>query len=254
MPNRPRIAIATGTSRTTEGNFQAQISYSYLYSVLAAGGAPFLLPPLDDPEALDACLEAAEGLVLSGGPDLDPSLFGQSPHPMLEPAKGPRASFDVRLCRRAFEFHIPILGICRGCQVVNVAFGGSLHQDILTAFPESPLVHRRRIPPYYVPHPVRVEPGSLLRSVVGADVIETNSAHHQAVDEPGEGLRPVAWTDDGIIEGIEWVGDSRFLLGIQWHPEKMAEESDGPHRALFHALVEAAQRRTQAAESAPEAR
>lgn len=240
MSCKPRIGIATGCGSAGGEKYLSQLSMTYVRSVVAGGGIPLLLPPNQDSDVLSGALDAVDGLVLPGGPDLDPAYYGESPHPMWEPVTGPREGFDIRLCRLAFEKEIPILGICHGCQVVNVALGGSLVQDILTAFPESPVVHRRRVFPFFVPHTVSVEPGSLLESIVGGPRIETNSAHHQSVKRAAEGLRVVARADDGVVEAVEWVGDRRFLLGIQWHPEEMAQSSDGPHRALFRALTQAA--------------
>ncbi len=244
---KPRIGIGSGCTDNNERGFTAALGHSYLRSVTLAGGAPVIIPITDDPDVLDACLGGVDGVIVPGGPDLPPSDYGETPLPMVEEVAPPRRGFDMRLCRRAIELGLPVLGICHGCQVVNVALGGSLYQDILTEFPDSPLAHRRRLFPYYTSHPVSVEPGSRVAAILGGTRVETNSAHHQSAKRIGEGLRIVARADDGVVEAVEHEDRSRFILGIQWHPEKLAEKADGPHRAIFRALVEASLARSLAA-------
>ena len=240
---KPRIAIATGCSLSNDRCYQAQVSYSYINSVLVAGGAPFLLPPMsaEDAEAEDAVLDCADGLLLTGGPDIPSAFFGAEPVAMIEEQKGPRRDSLIPLCRKALDRGMTLLAICQGCQVLNVALGGPLQQDLLTERTDSAIIHRRRIYPYYVPHPVRIVPGTLLEQVIGGGEIAVPSAHHQAVGALGRGLRVCAVAPDDVIEAVEGDGDA-FVLGIQWHPEKWAEKAAGPHRRLFEAFIAAAGR------------
>lgn len=234
---KPRIGIGSGAAKNEEHVFQISLSYSYLNSIREAGGVPIVLPPTQDDNDIETYLDAIDGLILPGGPDLPPSHYGRPSAPLVLEQMGPRRGYDVRLCQRALRRNLPILGVCLGCQVINVALGGTLIRDLLTQGPESEIAHRHTIFPYYTRHEVSVEHGSRLHAIVGGTRIETNSAHHQAVEDLGRGVRVVARADDGVVEAIECEDSGRFLLGIQWHPEKIAEREDGPHRSLFAALV-----------------
>ncbi len=237
---RPRIGIGAGCSRNNERVWNAGQSYSYIRSVVLAGGLPILLPPAEDLSLIPGYLGAIDALLLTGGNDIPSETYGEPPLPMVDPLTGPRLQSDLALCRAAIERGTPVLAICLGCQILNVALGGTLYQDLLTQRADSQIPHRWKIFPYYLSHEVNVEPGTRLHSIVGASRILTNTAHHQAIREPGRGLRVTARADDGVIEAVELEDAGRFALGIQWHPEKLAEREDGPHRALFRALVEQA--------------
>jgi putative glutamine amidotransferase len=179
-----------------------------------------------------ALLRPLAGVCLSGGPDIDPAAYDAERHPELGPVEPDMDAFELAVARHADAAGLPILGICRGCQTLNVARGGSLHQHL----PD----HRQAKPGWAVTHDVAVEAGSLLAQAVGAEAIRVNSFHHQAVERLGEGLRAVAWAPDGTVEGIEGA-NGRFVLGVQWHAETL-DEVEQPQARLFGALVEAAVR------------
>jgi putative glutamine amidotransferase len=194
-----------------------------------------VLPPLAD-DAVPALIDRLAGVCLSGGPDLDPSAYGADPHPELGPIEPSLDHFEVAVARRADALGIPVLGICRGCQALNVARGGTLHQH-LPDVTDGSIAHRQTASGRQTTHTVDVAAGSRLATIVGAGELHVNSFHHQAVAELGDGLRAVAWAPDGVIEGIEAAGDA-FYLGVQWHVETLVDRPR--HAALFDALVAAA--------------
>jgi putative glutamine amidotransferase len=206
----------------------------YVRALARAGAVPIVLPPLPV-EAVPALLAPLRAICLSGGPDLDPSAYGHSPSEDLGPVLPALDVFELAVARVADGMGLPILGICRGAQALNVARGGTLHQH-LPAITDHTVEHRQTAPGWEETHTVRVEPGSRLASVLGTDAPWVNSFHHQAVDRLGSGLLAVAWAPDGTIEGIEDEGDW-FVLGVQWHAETL---DNGPHPRLFEALVAAA--------------
>ncbi len=229
----PLIGLNGDFHRTKEEEVVGVFS-AYVEAIVQAGGTPLILPPF--PEGVTFALERLDGLVLTGGLDLPPEWYGQEPSPSIRLADRRRLESDRALVERALALSLPILGICMGCQLLNVVLGGDLIQDIPTqvkgALPHAP---RERF------HPVRVEPGSRLAGILGSVEPEVNSSHHQAIKRPGKGLREVAWSADGVIEAVEGDGE-RFLLGIQWHPERLREHPK--HLALFRALVQAASGRS----------
>jgi putative glutamine amidotransferase len=207
----------------------------YARAVQRAGGLPVVLPPLAAHEvpALAARLEA---LCLSGGPDLDPAAYRARAHAELGPVEPGLDAFELDLTRHAERLGLPVLGICRGCQVLNVARGGTLHQH-LPDVTDGRVAHRQEVPGRQVTHPADVDPGSQLAGILGATHVEVNSFHHQAADVVGTGLRAVAWSPDGVVEALE-DPDAPFVLGVQWHAETLVERPE--HLQLFEALVEAA--------------
>ena len=211
----------------------------YTDAIYAAGGLPYplALPAECDDALLDELLGRVDGVLFTGGPDVDPASYGQVSHAETHILHPRRGAFELALFRRADQACKPILAICLGFQVTHVARGGRLiqHLDDLELTPCVP--HRK--PNDSAFHPLRIEPESCLASVVGATALEVNSRHHQAVDpaHQGRGLRPVAFAPDGLIEASE-DSDGRFLLAVQWHPENMTDQPT--HRALFAALVAAA--------------
>ncbi len=212
---------------------------AYCRAVEKAGGIPVLLPAL---AILDRPLHSfCQGLLLSGGGDFDPAFFGEEPHPQLGTVDLERDRWEISLIRKARAEGLPILGICRGIQALNVAFGGTLYQDLPAQYlpaPNRPLLeHNQQIPGDQVSHRVTIVAGSLLSRVIGPTEIWTNSHHHQAVKDPAPDLKVTARSDDGVIEGLEGTGD-HFLLGVQWHPERLANPDS---QRLFTAFVRACQ-------------
>lgn len=223
---------------------QVYLLRNYMQAVLLGGGAPVLLSPDLDGEALDACLSRLDGLLLAGGNDVSPLMFHQRPINELGEVNPLRDFFETRLIQRAKALQMPVLGICRGVQVMNTALGGTLWQDLSSQFRsadgQKPMRHSQTCPGRYPSHRVTVLPKTLLSTLIPAGQVEVNSFHHQAVATPAASLRITAVAEDGVIEGVECPSHP-FFLGVQWHPERMVE-SDGAARALFSALCEAAKK------------
>ncbi|MGO0123500.1 gamma-glutamyl-gamma-aminobutyrate hydrolase family protein [Desulfothermobacter acidiphilus] len=214
-----------------------QLGRLYVEAVHRAGGLPVLLPPLPPTEAI-AALRLVRGLLLSGGGDLDPHYFGEEPLPYTRRIDPSRDAFELALAGLALKRSIPLLGICRGMQVLNVAAGGTLYQD-LTLGSSRPLKHYQEAPDWYASHWVEIRPDSRLSHILGGVTrIRTNSFHHQAVCRLAPGLRAVAWTSDGVVEAVEAEGKT-LALGVQFHPEAMVHQ-DPLFLRLFLALVQAA--------------
>lgn len=208
----------------------------YVRALARAGAIPVVLPPLDV-EAVPQLLSCMAAVCLSGGPDLDPAAYGAKPSPELGPTEPTLDAFELEVARVADAMGLPIFGICRGAQALNVARGGTLHQH-LPAVTDHSIDHRQTAPGWEETHQVHVEPGSRLAAVLGTDAPWVNSFHHQAVDRLGRGLRAVAWAPDGTVEGIEAPGE-RWVVGVQWHAETL-DRPGQPHPRLFEALVAAA--------------
>ena len=230
----PRIAI-TGVVRDWAGQARTGVNAAYVRSVAAAGGIPFIVSPLVGQTRAGELLEGMDGLLLSGGEDVDPALY-REPGPALGPIDRGRDLMEIALFARAREMGLPVLAICRGLQLVNVALGGSLWQDLPSDRPGT-VGHAGGSARTERSHAVRVEPGSLLAGALGAERLAVNSFHHQGVRELADGLAATAWAEDGLIEGIEGVTDDHWLLGVQWHPEEMHGERGAPDAGLFAALV-----------------
>lgn len=205
---------------------------AYVHAVRRAGGIPVILPDTDDsPAAIAGYLERLDGLLLPGGADIPPSEYGEEPHPTVELLDGKRFRFEKSLGKAWIERSAkPLLGICLGSQWINVFHGGSLVQDIPSELGGN---HRGTA------HPVTLEPGTRLHRIFGESEFEVNSWHHQAVDVPGKNLRVAARSADGVIEATETTDPERFLIGVQWHPEKMLP-GDPRQERLLEAFVKAA--------------
>jgi len=233
---RPIIGITCGTEY--DSNQQAvadRLPRSYVRAVLAAGGAPLAIPNLKESET-DALLDILDGLILSGGRDIAPSLYGSAEaHPSVE-LDHDRDTRELPLIRTAIEMDLPILAICRGVQSLNVALGGTLYQDLPTDRP-SAVAHRQDAARDAATHSIAVHDASLLTRSLGATELRVNSFHHQAVRQPAAALTVVGWAEDGLIEAVEMEG-RRFVVGVQYHPEEMVGVC-GASRQLFGALIAA---------------
>jgi putative glutamine amidotransferase len=202
-----------------------------------------VVPPLPGP-AIPALLDRVDGVCLSGGPDLHPDAYGAEAHSHLGPTEPRLDAFELALARAADERDMPILAICRGAQVLNVARGGTLHQHLPDVVGDT-VVHRQAGTPHEPTHGVTIAPESRLAAIVGRRELRVNSFHHQAAQVLGERLSLTAWADDGTVEGFEAV-DRTFQIGVQWHAECLVEHDE--QAALFTALVEACAGRVSAAE------
>jgi putative glutamine amidotransferase len=209
------------------------LAISYIRAIEQAGGVPVIVPPMGDVQ-LEPLLDSIDGLCLPGGPDLDPSTYGEREHPRLGPFDPEIDRFELHVARCADERRLPILAICRGAQALNVSRGGTLIQHLPDLGTE--LQHRQTTPGTETSHSVSVDPGSLLHRIVAAEVIEVNSFHHQGIKRLGRGLRGVAFAPDETIEGLE-TDDREFCLGVQWHAETLVHREE--HVALFEAFVAA---------------
>jgi putative glutamine amidotransferase len=210
----------------------------YVRATETAGGLPVVLAPVSE-GLIEPLLDRLDGLILSGGSDVDPALYGEQPHPKLGRVVRERDDFELALTRKALARDLPILAICRGHQVLNVAMGGTLIQDIASQWRGSAAHdHDSRRERWLRAHEVRILPGTRVREILGKDVVAVNSFHHQAVRDLGEGLVVSAISsDDRVVEAVEKPSAS-FVLGVQWHPESFWNQSDG-FQPLFEALVRA---------------
>jgi putative glutamine amidotransferase len=215
------------------------LTRKYADGVLQAGGVPVIVPLNLDAAALRAMLDRLDGVLLSGGGDIDPALFGEEAHPATCEIEPERDHLELTLARWVVESDMPCLAICRGIQVLNVALGGSLVQDIPTQVPAA-LPHsfdRQMTPRDFVAHTVKIDPGSQLARVMRRETARTNSWHHQSIRQAAEQLRVSAVAPDGVIEAVEVPG-RRFVIGVQWHPEWLFEDYQ-EQRRLFEELVKA---------------
>jgi putative glutamine amidotransferase len=230
---RPVIGITLDFSRQDREQFA--LRDDYVRAVEEAGGLPIVLAP-GRPEDAPELLGRVSGLLLTGGGDVDPALYGETPHETVGRVIPERDVFELALAREALGRRMPLLAICRGQQVLNVATGGTLVQDIPSQL-SGAMDHDPDIERWGMAHPVRILPGTRLRDILGTDTTLVNSFHHQAVKEPGQGVVVSARSDDGVVEGIE-VADQPFAVGVQWHPEAFWDHGRS-FQSLFEALVDA---------------
>ena len=231
------IGITTGRG-VVDGNEIIRLGEVYVQAVLRAGGAPLLLPPVGK-LPLETVLPRLDGLVLTGGGDIDPILFAGKPHPNVYGIDPERDEMEIALVNAAVRLGLPFLAICRGIQVVNVALGGTLYTDISDQLPGA-LAHpwQKGAPHDYFPHTVNVEMGSRLAKLLGTTAqVQVNSLHHQGIQRLADGLVCTATAPDGLIEAVEVTGHP-FGLAVQWHPEWLPEVA--PMQRLFQGLVAAA--------------
>jgi putative glutamine amidotransferase len=230
---RPVVGITLGDG--DEPGIHA-MREDYVRSVEQSGAVPVVLPPVSPGDVPDL-LDRLDGVLLSGGVDVDPILYGQAPHPKLGRVNRRRDDFELELTREALRREVPILGICRGHQVLNVATGGTLVQDIPSQI-EGAAEHDGQGPRWRRAHRVEVTASSRLREILGQDAASVNSIHHQGVDRVGKDLVVSArCPEDGVIEGLEMTG-RRFVVAVQWHPESFWNRPDSFQR-LFDAHVAA---------------
>jgi putative glutamine amidotransferase len=241
---RPVIGVVTRRDRseTWKGFALYGQGIDYVRAIAAAGGAPVLIPlELGEP-AWRSIYARLGGLLFPGGVDVHPAYYGESPHPQLGRVDDALDEAEMTLARWALDDRMPTLGVCRGIQLINVAGGGSLYQDLPAQVPG---VWRHscgapEYPPDYRAHPIAIEAGTRLSVVFNAREIQTNSRHHQAVKDVAPGFVVSARSPDGVIEGIEKV-DAPFVVGVQWHPENMVD-GDPLMQGLFQAFVRACRR------------
>ncbi len=241
MSRGPLIGVTTSITVGKHPE-RAYLNSAYLTAIQEAGGIPLPIPPQLEAHARDGIFARCDGFLLTGGGDLDPAIFNEPPHPTLYEVAPARDQLEIALVGSALEMRKPLLAVCRGIQVLNVALGGSLFQDV-TSDTGTQIQHQQEKegkPRDEPTHPVKILAGSRLAQVLGATELFVNSMHHQAVKALGRGLAPVAFAPDMIVEGVEPEDPApdRFLLGVQWHPEELTRKDPTAHR-LFSALVDA---------------
>ena len=212
------------------------INQDYVEAVLRAGGTPVLFPVTSDREQISLLLDQVDGLLLTGGVDVDPARYGELKMPCCGDCSTCRDSMEFPLCREALNRRMPVFAICRGMQVLSCVLGGDMYQDVAEQFGTG-LRHPRYDVPADPVHTVDIHPDTLLSSIVGVSVLDVNSRHHQGVRNTGKGLIVSAAAPDGLTEGIELPGYP-FALGVQWHPESLSDRYP-EHQALFNAFVKA---------------
>lgn len=236
----PLVAVTSATTLDSRGFERAGLNLSYLRAIEAAGALPLVITPGMRREGIEAALGRCAGLVLTGGGDVAPARYGQEPHATIMGVSEGRDAMELAAIEAADAGGLPILAICRGMQVLNVARGGSLVQDI-PSMVKGALAHAVQEPRHGPAHAVELAGGSRMTRIAGAGRIDVNSRHHQALDRLGAGLTVSGRAPDGIIEAVEAPGE-RFVVGVQWHPEDMAGH-DGigvSAERLFAAFVAAA--------------
>jgi putative glutamine amidotransferase len=249
MSQRPIIGVTTQTLQAIDGIPSGLpqsdvMNQRYYIAVALAGGAPILIPLLDDePEALRAAYDACDGVLIPGGVDVDPRHFNEDPHPKLGRVDGARDRVEMHVTRWAVEDQKPLLGLCRGLQVINVTLGGTLYQDLEAQYPDG--IKHDYFPTYgydrdHLAHEVALSKGSRLRHLMELERIPVNSMHHQGIKTLAPSLAVSATAPDGLIEAVESTND-HFMLGVQWHPE-VFEMTDPHTRHVFREFISASGR------------
>lgn len=229
------VAVTTSIRREDDTN-RVGLSTSYLQALKNAGLVPILLPPVYDASTASSTLALVDGLLLTGGGDVDPQYYDSTPKHEIRGLSRARDESEMALIHAAKEMRLPTLAICRGIQIMNVAFGGTLVQDITSDWPGAILhdgaTRRTRT------HPVTLEPESLIAKAVGSTSLDVNSLHHQAIDKLADGLRITGRSPDGIVEAAESTDPDWWALCVQWHPEDLVDDAQSPDRGIFSALAE----------------
>jgi putative glutamine amidotransferase len=235
----PIVGIEADVDVSPKGRRFGKVYEAYYEAVAAAGGYPVLLPSLRDAKHVAHALSVVDALVFPGGDDMPANEYGQETLdcPRFSPVDETRFRFGRELMRAAVKGNVPTLGVCYGHQLLNVALGGDMVQDIPLQVPQA-LAHKGE--GQDSEHEIALEAGSRLAKLVGGTGVRVNSSHHQSVQRAGDGLRIVARSQDGVVEAVEAVDQGRFLVGVQWHPERMGPGAAGWR--LFEALVEACRR------------
>jgi putative glutamine amidotransferase len=235
----PLIGLTTRSLNSpTSGLPMIASPRSYTEILMWAGAVPLLVPLNLKPELYPALLSRLDGIIFTGGGDLDPARFNGTPHEKVYDVNPERDQTEIDLFEQARKIELPLFGICRGIQLINVALGGTLYTHISDQLPDA-LEHScfPAFPPEYLAHPVHIEPGSRLAQVIGTTSLQVNSLHHQGIQDPAQEAIPTAWSPDGLVEAIQ-VPNNPFGIAVQWHPEWLPE--DPSSQALFKAFIETA--------------
>lgn len=232
---RPLIGITTSMEAEEDRSF---VGKDNIQAIVLAGGTPLLLPNLTDDERIKQYAELLDGLYVTGGYDIDPTLFGEEPHPELGIITPTRDRFETALIQELLKKDKPILAVCRGCQILNIAAGGDMYQDIYSQIDGELLQHSQHAPKGHGSHYVLVESDSLLHRITGEARLRVNSRHHQANRRIPSGFMVSGTASDGVIEAIESQKHA-FVLGLQWHPENMAAAGDEASKKMYQGFIDA---------------
>ena len=225
-----------GSTTDIDGDRKHQLNTNYVTAIIRAGGLPLILPIGVEEDAKQVA-HMLDGIILTGGGDIDPTLFNEEPHASLGEVTPARDSLEIQLAKEMLQVNKPILGICRELQILNVALGGAIIQDIHSQSANTILQHSQKAPRSHQSHFVQIEKASILESITGTSQIKVNSFHHQAVKDVPKPLLVSGTASDGIIEAVESTAH-HFVLGVQWHPEALAENGDVVSLQLFNTFVE----------------
>lgn len=238
----PLIGITTYRTQNRSGYAQLCINEAYVSSVAEAGGIPVLVPLGLSSAQLDDLLNRLDGLLFSGGGDILPETYGSQPHPKVDNVDPDRDRVEISLFQRMMEKRLPFFGICRGLQLINVALGGTLYEDLLDQYPGS-LRHQtpETLPRDHLWHSVSIEPESRIHQIMQQTEAQVNSQHHQGIRQLAAGLKPSAYSPDGVIEAFE-LPEYPFGLAVQWHPEWLKQHA--AMQALFRSFVHSANGQT----------
>lgn len=243
MSSSPIVAVTAAVRRDADAVSSVRLRTTYVAALESARLVPLVTPPLHDDSYAESLVRQIGGLVLTGGADIDPACYGMPPHPKLGATSAERDSWELALVRSAARVALPVLAICRGIQVLNVALGGTLIQDLpssnATILP-SDINHDPDLPRSNRSHAVEIDSNSRTARAVGVTQLRVNSVHHQAVDRVAGSLRVVATAPDGTIEAVESAPDSGWwCVGVQWHPEELTDSPESGATSLFAAFADA---------------
>jgi putative glutamine amidotransferase len=233
----PACTVAVTASIRPDGDTsRVRLTAAYVTALENAGLIPLIVPPLSSADAAEAVLDSVAGLVLTGGEDVDPARYGEKRHEKVRSVNAARDATETALIEEAQARGTPVLAICRGIQILNVALGGTLVQDISSEC-ETNIAHDDEGARNSRSHEVSVEPGSLIAKAIGTEHLTVNSFHHQSVKRVADGMRVTARSPDGIIEGIESTDEDWWVMAVQWHPEEMTDSAEPWDRGLFKAFA-----------------
>lgn len=235
---RPTIGISCSWSAS-----KISVLNTYITSVIKAGGLPVVIPLSDNEELLSEYLDGIDALIMTGGEDYNPLLFGEEPVQALGEVSPDRDFYDLTLIKKAIEKGVPLLGICRGMQGINIAFGGTLYQDIPSTYGNKYIKHEQSLPGKWGSHTISIDKNSLLYEILGTEKTIVGSRHHQSVNKLAPGFTVTSRATDGIVEAMEKRDGKAVILGVQFHPEDMTAGGDTQMLKIFEYLIKQAQKK-----------
>ncbi len=236
-PKQARTVAVTASIRQDGDTSRVRLTAAYVIALENAGLVPVIIPPLSNEGAAAAILDSVAGLVLTGGEDVDPARYGEARHEKIRSVNTARDATEAALIEGARDRGTPVLAICRGIQILNVALGGTLIQDIPSEC-DTEIAHDEEAARDSRTHEISIESGSRIAAAMGTARCSVNSFHHQSVKRVAEGMRVTARSSDGVIEGLESIGDAWWVMAVQWHPEEMIRDREPWDRGLFKAFAQ----------------